>query len=477
MKFNNISQRFFLFLLVFLTFWSWLFSQSLIAQSGDANDIWKAILSYYTNSPTTSYVMYKGILSVFPYVWLYELAKFFQIDHFFFIKILYSLMFSFITTIGMPNIWNNISKRKTSNLGIIIFSGLLFLLWQFNYALNNLIIDLPNLTILIVSTVLAIKINKTKLDNVFYSILGGFFFGLLLCGSGQYQLSFYALVFFVFLSIVNKLRDLSFKQIVSCLLMGLSIFTVLKLDANFLKRAETLADQNQEWFLTKKEWLDLSLSGRNMLWLKYGGGPVIDNGRFRIIGETANQDFIEKVSLGLNAYLPTHYFKLMAAHPIELIVQSINKIFLAVSLDNGNRSVAHLWLSYTLLYLSVHLVYQKIKKASDFANSNFLLVLAFILPSLTPLLFHVEMRYFLSIQILIISTAIFGNKPRILAIDQVKNILLSFKKVNIKDLRKLDFKINYNFVFYLIFIFVCFSWYASIYENSLLTKEILFRLI
>ena len=48
---------------------------SMILISGDAADIWKTIKTYYTDDVYGSYVLYKGLLSIYPYVWLYKLAQ------------------------------------------------------------------------------------------------------------------------------------------------------------------------------------------------------------------------------------------------------------------------------------------------------------------------------------------------------------------------------------------------------------------
>lgn len=473
---KNNSRWLWFFLALFFFLW-WLLPQDMRAQSGDAADIWRSIVSYHTDAPSISYVMYKGILSIFPYVWLYELAKKFQIDEFFFIKFFYSALFSYVSVLGMPFIWSRIAKKQISNFSILIFSLSLFLLWRSNFALNNLMIDLPSLAILIAAISCVIKIKETQLSSIFYAAAGGLFLGLLLCGSGQYQLSFYLLLLFVVFSFNKNVKKITLVQLFSITIMLLSIGTISYAEKQFAKTTMALADKNQEWFLTKKEWLDLSLSGRNMLWLKYSGGPTIDNVRLRTIGWLINENFIDQVAQGSYAYDPSYYAKLIAVHPIDFLTQWVNKLFLGVSLDNGSRSAVYLLYIYSLLYLAIRLVFKKIKKVKDLFNKNTLLVLAFILPSLAPLLFHVEMRYFLSIQILIIGSVLLNTTIREQAGHLKKIIQTLVKQVKATKVKNLDFTINYDFLIYLIFIAVCFSWYAAIYENVGITSEILFKTI
>ena len=50
-----------------------------VGYGGDVTDIWETITSFYSGNIYPSYVLYKGILSVYPYVWFYELSKIFVV--------------------------------------------------------------------------------------------------------------------------------------------------------------------------------------------------------------------------------------------------------------------------------------------------------------------------------------------------------------------------------------------------------------
>lgn len=467
-----------LFFLVFFGFLWWLWPINMVNKLGDPADIWKAIMSYYTDAPITSYVMYKGILSVFPYVWFYNLARFLNVDDLFFVKIFYSLMFSYVSVIGMPFIWEKVTNKRASKLSSLIFVFSLFMFWKSNYALDNLTIDLPNLTALILAISLAIKIAETNLNNIFYSLLGGLSMGLLLCGSGQYRLSFYALIVFIAFSFINRIKKtkITGTQMLSVFVMSIGIVSLVSLDSQFIKKTIDLADKNQAWFLTREEWLDLSLSGRNMLLMKYGGGPTLDNTRLLAIGQSINSNFTSQVSQGGQAYKPSYFFKLIVLHPMEFAVQGVNKLFLAVSLDNGNRSVIHLLYFYTLLFISLKAFFGKMVKIKDLITTKSLIMMAFILPSLTMLIFHVEMRYFLSLQILIVSSVVL-NLDLIKIMTYLKTKLMSLvKKRTLSASSILNMKLNYGFFFYMMFIIICFSWYAAIYERLGITSEIFFQI-
>lgn len=468
-KYNVLLTFIFVFLMVFL----WLLPQkNLLGGLGDSVSIWQSIVSYYSNKPTSSYVMYKGFISVFPYVWLYQLAKILKTDIFLFIKIFYSVSFSYIVTIGIPLIFKFLfNKNKIKIWRIVILSFSTFLLWKFNYVLNQIVIDLPNLTILVVSICYAITLKQKKTTIINY-LFYGFFLGLLLCGSGQYQLSFYLLILFTFINnwyFFNKNKK---KIIIYLFLLIIGIVSALSCDYYFYKHSVEPAKKNGEWIPSKQDWFRASLSGRNMLLLKYANGPTINNNNGRTILNSINKNFENQIESGEEPYSPQYFLKIVVSHPVDFITQWMNKLFLAISLDNGNRSVIHLIYFYSLIYVFIQIIFSKIKKISDILKPKALIILSFVLPSITAILFHVEMRYFLSLQILIFSVTILSDDLW----KYIKTFTISTKKLFLKNKRKkINIKINYKFITYILFIIVCLSWYASLYEIVGVNLDILFN--
>lgn len=467
-KKNNILLVFFLF---FLIFFLWLLLQKdLLGGSGDSYSIWQSITTYYSNKPISSYVMYKGFLSVFPYVWLYQLAQLSKTDNFLFIKIIYSLFFSYILTIGIPLIIQFLFEKQIKIQRRIILSLSVFLLWKFNSVLNHITIDLPNLTILVVATHFGIKLTKIK-NNWFTYLFYGFFLGLLICGSGQYQLSFYSLILFTIINGWHKFKKNIKALIIPLLMLTIGIISALSCDYVFYKHSIEPARKNNEWLPNKQEWFNATFSGRNMLWLKYSSGPTINNIRGRTILNSINKNFEKQIEGGGAAYSPQYFLKIVLSHPIDFITQWMNKLFLAMSLDNGNRNVVHLIYFYSLIYVFIQIIFSKIKKISDILKPKALIILSFILPSITALLFHVEMRYFLSLQILIFSVTILSDELW----NYIKTFTISTKNLFLnRKIKETNIKINYKFITYVIFIIVCLSWYASLYEIVGVNEKILF---
>lgn len=476
-KFLNHHSIIFTFLLVFFLFFLWLMpKKDLLGGSGDTHSVWVAITTYYSNSPVSSYVMYKGVLSIFPNVWLYELAKYFKVDNFLFIKLFHSLSFAYITTVGMPYIVKYLLKKRVESWKKIIFSFSLFMLWKFNHALDHIMIDLSSLTILVIGVSYCIKIIKNEKNNFFNFLILGFFLGLLICGSGQYQLSFYTLIIFILISYRKMIKNLKFNNILFILVLIIGIVGVVSIDKQFNKNTLELAQKNDEFFLTKKEWFNLSLSGRNMLFLKYANGPTINNNRGRMIGKQTFENFEAEIESGRSPYSSQYFLKLVLMYPLDFLTQWLNRFFLSLSLDNGNRNVLHLIYSFSLFYVFIVMVVSKIKKIEDVFKTKILVVLSFVLPSLVPLIFHVEMRYFLSIQILIFSTVLLGDIlwKNINIINLINNLL---KKIKNKTFYLSKIRVNYTFVAYIVYLLICFSWYASLYNITGVNKYILFSFL
>src|SRR6185369_929415 len=100
---------------------------------------------------------------------------------------------------------------------------------------------------------------------------------------------------------------------------------------------------------------------------------------------------------------------LVLKYPIDFMLRWLNRLFLGISVDNNELNFVYLFVSYTLLYLSFLTVRNKCKTLKEILDSRIFLILALILPSLIPCLIHVEMRYFMSIQILIAGTALLSD--------------------------------------------------------------------
>ena len=162
-------------LLLLVTFTAcliWLASRgSMTDSSGDAQDIWKTITSYYSGDIYPSYVLYKGFVSVYPYVWLYQLAVLFGTNEFFFVMVYHARLFTYITVIGLPNFIKYLFDYEPKWWQRILIIPLLYLIWVKTGALSQLMVDLTSCAIFMLSINSAIMIeNKTGIKRVLSSL-------------------------------------------------------------------------------------------------------------------------------------------------------------------------------------------------------------------------------------------------------------------------------------------------------------------
>ncbi|MBI6873593.1 hypothetical protein [Clostridium aciditolerans] len=458
-----IDTREGVFIFAFILMALYLFPQKdLIARSGDAVETWKVVTTFLNSNPEHSYVMYKGFLSIIPNVVLYQLALFWGVDQFFFVKMFNCISFAYISTIGLPYFFSYVFNKKIENYKIYILTIILYLEMGVNFSFISVDASSIVVMLLTVNSVIRIMTCEKKLPSIYYLYMG-IIFSMCTLFSGQYLPTVVCtLLFIVFAKVIPIFR----KKQVNIKLISIIVFFVVGFSivnsANnyFVKtRVQPVRDAGQ-WLPTGGQWLQFALTN-NMLMSKYSDVTIPDNrGKAILIKE--NRD-IESIEKGGGSYNYKDYTKLVLKYPVEFLTRWLNRLFLGVSVDNNETNYFYLLGSYTLLFLSLLTFKKNCKWIKDVFDSRTFLILALILPSLVPCLMHVEMRYFMSIQILIAGIALLS--------DTLWNSLLNFKEfikqVTI-DRKNTDsstsIQINYTFVSYLIFITLCFLLFATQYE-------------
>lgn len=154
----HIHYRKILFVATFILFMMWIYPfQSMIAESSDAADIWQTIKTFYNNDTYVSYVLYKGFMSVYPYVWLYQLSLLFHINEFFFVMLYHAFLFTYIAVNGLPEVIYHLTRYKAKIYQRILLIIILFIFWSPTKALNNVMVDLPSCAIFILACNCAIQ--------------------------------------------------------------------------------------------------------------------------------------------------------------------------------------------------------------------------------------------------------------------------------------------------------------------------------
>ena len=224
---NKIS----LFVFAFLLMASYLFpAKDLITGSMDASETWKVVTTFFSHDPYSSYVMYKGFLAFIPNIALYELAIFFDVDLFFFVKIFNCISFAYITTIGIPYFFAYIFGNKIKYYKIYILTLILYFGIRPNFSFIS--VDFPSIVLMMLTmnSAIKIKISEKKLP-IFYYIYAGIIFSMGLLLSGQYiPAVIFTLAFLFFSEVIPVIRQkkINFRSfvILACFILGFFVINV-----------------------------------------------------------------------------------------------------------------------------------------------------------------------------------------------------------------------------------------------------------
>ena len=474
-----------LFLVTFIAFLIWLASRgSMVDSSGDAQDIWKTITSYYSGDIYPSYVLYKGFVSVYPYVWLYQLAVLFGTNEFFFVMVYHALLFTYITVVGLPNFIKYLFDYEPKWWQRILIIPLLYLIWVKTGALSQLMVDLPSCAIFMLAINSAIKIeNKTGIKRVLSSLYLGFIACLGASVSGQYSVAMGCVIIFVLVKLIplkvlkDKTKRGSALLCVLLLIVGAAIVKLLGywFDSTVIKSFE----EQGVTFLSGQFWLN-----RGLLYMMdksrlFYGPTIVSQRGFEIVakhygGVEQAKAAIETAGMGGSTWSVFEYLKMVLHYPFDYICLYVDKFFACISIDFQRNSIAGLTLSYTAIYLALYSAMRYTKKAKNFFNARFWLVIGCLLTVLPNLALCVEMRCEISLHCLLFGTAILGPALPDIFGEFAAGIKLWHKEKTIKCLGEKKFP--WGLVFYVIFVLICIAHYGAMLAQSGLGENTLFNL-
>lgn len=437
-----------------------------ISASNDAMETWKITTTFFSSTPYAAYVMYKGILAFIPTVISYQLSLLFNTDQFFFFRIFNSAIFAYIAVIGVPGLFKNLFNKEVNALKRYLLSIFLFMfIGKFFMTLS---VDAPSLAILLLMLNLTFKMFDGKKHSVFLWLWLGILYSMCALFSGQYILApVLGIVYIGIASYQNreKISTKKIKVIFSVLLFLVGFFGVRIVNEAYIKYRVEPAREAGVFLPNGEYWLkSSSTNGLTRMNMDIKTVPNII-GLSILKNHNLNVEAIKEGSVTLTT---VEYFKLALKHPIEFVVIWSSKLFMGVSVGDiiiftggvfrpiyYNAAFA-LWMMYSFIYLNFVIMKKNVRRLKQLFSKKLLLVLSMILPSLVPCLMHVEMRYFMSIQVLIIGTVFCSD----LIYDTVKE---KIGKNKIKTTEK--GLVNYNIVFYFLFIIMCFMLYLLIYAQ------------
>lgn len=476
--FNNrfikiLDMKSIMFIFAFCLMAIYLFpAKDMVAGSSDALETWEVVRTFFDTNPHSSYVMYKGFLAIIPNLIFFELSRFFNLDQFFFLKLFNSIGFAYITAIGVPYFFSYLFDKKIEGYKIYVLSIIVFFAIRKNFTFIS--VDVPSVMVLLLTlnSAIRIKISQKKLPLIYY-IYTGIITSMCALFSGQFLPAVICVILYIistrFITLIRqKEMWVRFIAVLVCFAVGFS--SVNYTNNYFIEKRVEPAREAGEWLPTGGDWLKYRLFGHGLITSKYGGSANIPDirGKAILLRENVDISSIEKGGTVLNL---KEYSRIVLKYPLDFLIRWLNKLFLGISVDDNRVSSTYLFFSYTLLFLSLYTLRNKCRMLKDLFNPKIFLILALITPSLVPSLLHVEIRYYMSIQILIAGTALLSNtfwRPFF----ELKELVLSKQGIS---LLFNETRINYSFIAYIIFISLCFMLFASLYELAGPTSDILFR--
>jgi hypothetical protein len=453
----------------------------LLSGGGDAQSIWQTIISFGDDTITSSYVLYKGFLSVYPYVWFYNWAISIDQDPFVYIKIYHSLLFAYVSAIGVPYVISNLLSIKLKLYRNIIFVCILFYMFKFTHIFNMLMIDLPSWTFFVAAISSVLKLSKMNYHHhKFYFLYSGCLVGLTLCASGQYSVAGYLLIIYIVYTMLmqNKLKQIIINKniILALLILILGVVTPKAYDADFEKTIVQPMRDRGDWLPTGEEWL-LSGMTRMLPHYKFGYHESSNRG-LAILKKTEGDNFAQRYDIikqGGGAYSIKEYLHILQNNVFDFIVMWGTKTFISISFDGGKAKISHLLISYIALFLCLHLLHRKCKKVKDLLSSKSIIVLAIVSTIAAPVFLFVEMRYIITLQSFIIGFALLD--------DHIWNSINQYKNRIIIIIQKREFNacinctISYSWVVFTIYLLFCFLLYGALLEiPGSNPDKVLFRL-
>ena len=473
-----------------------------IAPPSDAENTWKMIKSFYSGDIYPAPQLYKGLHAVFPYVWLYHLSIRFGLNEFFFVKAYLAALFAFASAICLPYVISTFLKKRVGLIPRVIWILIAWWIWSPYGVFIALWVDLPNFAYLSIAAAASLMLVNMKSfsdkKKVFaYSLLAGLTIGLASGGSGQYMLTAFLLPVFIAIRLFRSkfdfviLKKSIFAPLICIIVVIIGIMPFKLYDYHFEKTiVQPFRDQGY--------WIPKGIGAaliRDMTMTTYVRGvpQLPDNRGEAILRAIYGHDAVNKSKdyYNENGYFPgsngngvqqgwqntfktspAEYVKLVLKYPLDFIARWGQRFFLGIDMDNGTSSVSRLFVGFTLLYFTLYSIIKRCKTVKSIVCPNTLIVAAFVVVALIPCLAHMEKRYAISLQALIICVGLFD--------DTIKNIVLSVidkieQCVKAKSLGPVwNGKISYPAVIYVVFMVVCFMHHASIYETLGPSISILF---
>ena len=467
-----------LFAFAFTLLISYIAGISPISTSSDANSIWQSIVGIVNGTPVASYVMYKGMMSCYPYVWFYQLSKFLGLPDFFFFKLYHGLLFACTTTIAVPYIVEYLFQKRPKLWQILLYSITIFVLWKPTRALSQLMIDLPCCAFFFFAIHMAIYLGKPHKGYFITVLMAGFACGINSTASGQYSLSMLCVLLFLFIQIIgHKDRYISRKKrflYVLALLAGYAI--PYGLNAMFVTKIVEPLRNSGEWIPDGTLWLQRGL----LLFvphieyfpdrLNLRGFAILEG--FYGNAEAANT-VLASAQAGTAGWTISEWFAAFARYPLDFLIIILDKAFVCVTTDACIGNPRHLLVGYTSLYLALLHMLKYSSNIKNIFQRKTILVIAALLTILPSVVLTVEPRHAISLQGMIFGSALMGPvleswRRKVIETPQK----LTSGEIKLRNISECAFP--WALLIGIFFVWVCFTHYGDLMAHTYSGIDLLF---
>lgn len=429
--------------------------------SGDAASIWTAIKAMANGEMVGSYVMYKGVLSCYPYVWFYQLSQMLQLSEFFFVKVYHILLFAYAAAIGLPNIFERLFQQKVHWARKLLLIVVLFLIWKSTYAIDQMMVDLPSMACFVASVSSALNWNAAGRDYPKWRVLLlAFLLGCGFCFSGQYSIATFFLTVYCAIVIFNMWKAHALKSVTWMItLLGAVVLMALPKAANhyFMETVVAPLVEAGAWIPDGSVFLIGGLTKGSRHYSMFFPELRSPLGE-RIYGVMQESEEISNGSILAVVGVWVQY-------PLEMLQLWCNRLFMALSIEgtvssNGSmyHNAVHLFIDYLALYVTILVGVRKIRRWKDIFCRETLIFVAFLFTILVSCALHMESRFALSIHGLVITIGLLNDTVW----DGLKAVAALPRRIKEKDERLSA--VNWAVIGGAFFVLVCFIHYGTLME-------------
>lgn len=481
-----------LFFVVALFYCGWIIQKygfSLTNGSGDADDIWRTITTWGTDEVYYSYVLYKGLFSLQPYLWLYRIATALGLPDQSLIVVFFSLLYAYSSVYGFPAVIAQLvgNGKPVDTWKRALFAIAFFQLTQYTYAYSQLMVDLPSMTAFLMMLHLAICLPDTAgsfkhgIGDFGKFLAAGLCVGVCLGFSGQYSVATCCVIIFILIKIIRLAwgsRRRADKYVGVCTLLlvaSAAVVVMLNREFNAMIAREVAATGGE--FRTGKFWMERNLYlglQRYMNATKKIPDPRLTQIAYNMYGKAEAIQLFEVVqNYGDNGWTIREYLGAASKYPVDFICSWLNHFLCAMSMDRFHQYVPGLLVGYTSLYIALYGFVTKVKRWGDIFNRNFWIVTGFLCVAILSVVMQVEPRYTISIVGLFLGYAVCG--------DILWHSLGAFCRSVYEIAQSRSFaslknkKAPMGFFAWIVFLVILLSWYAALMENCGVDVDILFH--